>query len=83
MRFRKSYFGAAYGFVEGAGGAVGHPLPKICLTFPTKKKLGAVISYPKQIQKLYKSLDTPLEFCWHHHFFTENQQSLLYQEIQI
>ena len=45
--------------------------------------LGTVIPYLKKIQKLYESRDTPLEFCWHQHFFTGNQQILLYQEIQI
>ena len=29
-----------------------------------------------------ESRDTPLEFCWNQCFFTENQQILLYQEIQ-
>ena len=33
--------------------------------------------------KLYESCDTPLEFCWHQHFFTGNRQILLHQEIQI
>ena len=34
-------------------------------------------------KKIYKSRDTPLEFCWHQYFFNRNQQILLYQEIQI
>ena len=59
------------------------PLPKICHTYPTMMKLGTVIPYPKKIQKIYESRDTPLEFCWHQDFFTGNQQILLYQEIQI
>ena len=59
------------------------PLFKICHTYPTTMKLGTVIPYPKKIQKIYESRDTPFEFCWHQHFFTENQQILLYQEIQI
>ena len=42
-----------------------------------------VIPYLKKIQKIYQSRDTPPEFCWHQHFFTGNQQILLYQEIQI
>ena len=46
-------------------------------------KLSTVISYLKKIQKIYELRDTPLEFCWHQHFFTGNQQILLYQEIQI
>ena len=58
-------------------------LPKICRTYPTMMKLGTIIPYPKKIQKMYESRDTPLEFCWHKHFFTGIQQILLYQEIQI
>ena len=41
----------------------------------------AVIPYLKKIQKMYKSRNTPLHFCWHQHFFTRNQQVLLYREI--
>ena len=40
------------------------------------------ISYLKKIPKRYKSRDTPLQFCWHQHFFTGNQQFTLYQEIE-
>ena len=36
------------------------PLPKIYRIFPTMVKRGTVIPYPKKIQKLYKSGDTPL-----------------------
>ena len=43
----------------------------------------AVIPYLRKIQKVYKSRDTSLEFCWHQHFFTRNQQILLHQEIHI
>ena len=46
-------------------------------------KLGRVIPYLKKIQKIYQSRDTVPGFCWHQHFFTGNQQILLYQEIQI
>ena len=52
-------------------------LPKICCTYPTMMKHGTVIPYLKEIQ------NTPLYFCWHQHFFTGNQQILLYQGIQI
>ena len=45
------------------GGQKAPPLPKICHTYPTMMKLGAVIPYPKKIQKIYESRDTPLEFC--------------------
>ena len=47
------------------------PLPKICHTYPTMIKLGALIPYLKKIQKTYKSRDTPLEFCWYQHFLLE------------
>ena len=79
--FRMSFFGAAHGW--GGGGAQKDPLPKICQTYPAMFKLGAVIPYPKKIQKIYESRDTSLELCWHPHFFTRNQQILLYQEIRI
>ena len=38
-------------------------LPKICHTYPTMMKLGTVIPYPKKIQRIYESRDTPLDFC--------------------
>ena len=54
------FFGAAHGW---GGGAKTFPLPKICHTYSTMVKLGIVIPYPKKIQKIYESRDTPLEFC--------------------
>ena len=74
------FFGAAHGW---GGVAKRPPVPKICHTYPTMIKLGTVIPYPRKIQKIYKSRDTPLQFCWHQHFFTGNQHILIYQEIQI
>ena len=65
------------------GGGKKAPLPKICHTYPTMMKPGTFIPYLKKIQKICKSHDTPLEFCWHQQFFTANQQILLHQEIQI
>ena len=44
---------------------------------------GTVILYPRKIQKIYKSRDTPLESAGIRKISTENQQILLYQEIQI
>ena len=67
----------------GVGVGQKAPLPKICHTYPTMMKLGTVIPYLRKIQKMYKSRDTSLEFCWHQHFFTKNQQFLVYQEIQV
>ena len=40
-------------------------LPKICHTYSTMMKLGTVVPYLKKIQKIYKSCDTPHEFCWY------------------
>ena len=39
-------------------------------------KFGAVIPYLKKIQNIYESRDTPLNFCWHQHFFIGNQRFL-------
>ena len=57
--------------------------PKTCHTYPTMMKLDTVIPYLNQIKKKNELRDTPLDFCWHQHFFTGNQQIFLYQEIQI
>ena len=38
---------------------------------------------PKKIQKIFKSSDTPLGFCWHQHFYNGNQQLVLYEETQV
>ena len=67
-------FGASHGF---------SPPPKICHRYPTIIKLGTVIPYLKKMQNIYKSRDTPFEFCWHQLFYTWIQQIQLYQEIQI
>ena len=53
------------------GGGKKSPLLKICHTYPAMMKLSTVIPYLKKIPKLYKSRDTPPEFCWHQHFFPE------------
>ena len=39
------------------------PLPKIRHTYPTVMKLGTVITYLRNIQKMYKSRDTFIDFC--------------------
>ena len=67
----------------GWEGGAKYPLPKICQTYPTMITLGTVIPYLKKIQKISESRDTLPEFCWHQHFFTGNQEILLYQEIQM
>ena len=56
--------GLFWGFSRmGGGGAFWPPLPKICHTNHTMRKLGTVITYQRKIQKMYKSRDTPLGFC--------------------
>ena len=61
------------GFFQGFSwmGEAKRPLPKICHTYLTMMKLGTVILYLNKFQKLYKSHDTPLGFCWHLHFLPE------------
>ena len=53
------------------------PTTKICRTYPTTMKLGTVIPYLNQIQKMYESSDTLLEFYWQH-FFTGTEISKLF-----
>ena len=43
------------------------------LTYPTMTKHGTVISFLKKIRKVYKSRETPLEFCWYQYCFNGNQ----------
>ena len=52
-------FGAAHGW----WGSKKAPLPKICHTYLTMMKLDTAIPYLKEIQKVYESRDTPLQFC--------------------
>ena len=74
-------FEAAHGW--GREGGQKDPLPKICHTNSTMMRLGTVILYLKKNQKIYKSHDTPLKFCWLQYFFTGDQQVLLYHEIKM
>ena len=67
----------------GRGAPFSPPPPKIRHTYPTMMKLCTVIPYLKMIQKMYKSRDASLDFCWHQYFFTRNQQILLHQEIHL
>ena len=64
------------------GGAFLPPFNKIRHTYSAMMKLGKVIPYLRKIQKMYHLRDTSHEFCWHEHFFTENQQILQHQEIR-
>ena len=56
--FRMGFFEAAHG-LGGWGGGQKAPLSKICCTYPTMMILVKVIPYLKEIQKLYRSRDTP------------------------
>ena len=47
------------------------PISKTCHIYPTIMRLGTVLPYLKKIQKIHKSCDIPLEFCWHLHFSPE------------
>ena len=67
--FRMVIFGAAHRW-GGGKKPPPHLLLKICHTYPAVMKLGTVIPYLKNIQKIYESHDTP-------------QQILLYQKMQI
>ena len=55
-----SIFGAAH--VSGGGGGKA-TLPKICRRYPTVMKLGTVTPYLRNMQKIYETRDTPIEFC--------------------
>ena len=64
--FRMVVFGTAHGWEGGIcvadfrEGGLFAPLPKICHTYPTMMKLGTVMMYLKDVEKLYQSHDTPL-----------------------
>ena len=59
-------------------GAKRSPLPKICHTSYNDETWYSC-TVPKEDSEIYTSRDTRREFCWHQHFFTGNQQLLLYQ----
>ena len=64
--FRMVVFGTAHGWegeicvADFREGGLFAPLPKICHTYPTMMKLGTVLMYLKDVEKLYQSHDTPL-----------------------
>ena len=57
--FRMGFLGVAHGL----GGPFWPSIPKICHIYPTMMKLDTVIPYLREIQKIYKSQDTPHDFC--------------------
>ena len=63
---------------DGGGGAERPPpLPKICRTYPTMMKLGALIPYLKKIQKHTNYVTHTLSSADISIFFSENHQLLL------
>ena len=83
--FRTGLLGAVHGW----GGGSKKPLPRT----PTSLKSVTHILQWWNLAQLYLTSSrskniwitwhtTPLEFCWHQHFFIGNQQILQYQEIQ-
>ena len=76
--FRMVFFGAAHGWV---GAFLPPSLKPVTLSY--NDETWHSYTLPKEDPKIYKSRDTSLEFCWHQHFFTKNQQILLHQDIQI
>ena len=58
---RMGFLGAPHG--KGGGGQKSPPFSKICHACATMMKLGTVIHYPKEIEKIYQSSDTLPEFC--------------------
>ena len=70
------------GAAHGCAGKTAHHHKNLSL-LSYSDDLDTVTPYLMKIQKLYESRDAPPEFFWHKHFFTGNQQILLYQEIQI
>ena len=51
------------GLLTDGGGGKKAPLLKICHTYPAMVRLGTVVPYLEKTQKIFESLDTPLEFC--------------------
>ena len=77
--FRMGFFGCC----SRMGGDLFGPLSKICHTYTAMMKCDTVIPFLRKIQKIYKSRDTSIEFSWHQHFFTWNQQILPHQKMEI
>ena len=76
--FRMGLFGVAHGW-----GAKRPPSLKSVTHVLQWWNLAQLYLTLRESKKIYEPRDKPLHFCWHQHFFTENQQILLYQEIQI
>ena len=76
--FRMDIFRAAHGWGDQKGAPCLKPVTHIL-----QWQLGTVITYLKNIKKIYEWRDTHPGFCGHQHFFTGNQQILLCQKTQI
>ena len=71
--FRMGLFGAAHGWLEKVY------LPKICHIYPTMMKLGSVIPYLKNIQKLINHVAHPLSSV-HINIFTAVFSNVCYNK---
>ena len=79
--FRMAIFGVAHGWGEGWAK---RPLSLKNVTHIVKWwNLAQLYLTWRRSKNIYESRETPPEFYWHRHFFTGNQQILLYQEIQV
>ena len=65
MRWLDNYLSPIqYGSFRGCSRMGGQNLLlKVCHAYPTVMRLSKVMPYLKNIQNIYKSRDTPLEFC--------------------
>ena len=78
--FRMGFFGAAHGW----GGGKKAPTSLKSVTHMLQWwNLAQLYLTQRRSKKYMNHVTHPLEFCWHQHFFTANQQILLYQEVQI
>ena len=70
------------GFFRGCS-RMGDPSRKFVTHILQWWKLAQLYLTKSRSKRFFESRGTPFDFCWNQHFFTRNQQILLYQEIQI
>ena len=67
----------------GGGGGEKTPPPQNLPHISYKDETWHSYTLPNQVPKIYESGDTTPELYWLQRFFAGNQQTLLYEEIQI
>ena len=67
-----SRMGLFQGCLRIEGSKKAPPHPKICDIFSYNNETWDDYTLLNEFQKMYKSRDRLLEFCWHQHFFTRN-----------